>query len=159
MYSLDTLLVISLVTLLFGLGLGALLGRIWLPKGQQRNLEEMLDNSRQEYESYQHEVAKHFVETSARIKELTQSYKELHEHLARGAANLASPDISRELLEAASSQEESKVVKVDELNLEPPRDWAPKAPGQKGTLSEDYGLRENDMLTRAPIADPRISSR
>lgn len=159
MYSLEVLLVISAVALLFGLGGGALLSRLWFPPSEQRNLEQLLHNSRQEFENYQHEVAKHFVETSNRIGDLTQSYKHLHEHLAQGAATLASPDISRTLLEAASAKEEPKVLTRDDKTIEAPRDWAPKAPGQKGTLSEDYGLHDmehpEDAVGLDPLHKPR----
>jgi uncharacterized protein len=144
-YALDVVVIIAVVCLLFGLGLGVLLGRLWLPKHQETGLQERLNQAQAELENYQHQVAKHFVETSARIGDLTQSYKALHQHLAQGAANLASPDISRSLLEAATPAAAESASLVDApTHLEPPKDWAPKVPGQKGALSEDFDAEDSD---------------
>jgi uncharacterized protein len=138
-YSLELVLIISLAALLFGLGLGVLLGRGRLGQGGSTQLAGRLQQAEAELENYQHQVAKHFVDTSQRISDLTQSYKELHQHLAEGAARLASPDISRKLLEAAESKSVvAEVVPHSEVSLEPPKDWAPKMPGQKGGLSDEY---------------------
>ena len=141
------------------MGLGVVAGRLWLRPGQQRQLEERLHAAQQAMQTYQHEVAKHFVETSSRISDLTLCYKELHEHLARGAANLASPDISRTLLDAATHKLDSKPVILDESSLEPPRDWAPKNPGARGTLSEDYGLHDADESRPVYPTDTLIKPR
>lgn len=139
MYSLELVLIISLAALLFGLGLGVLLGRGRLGQGGSTQLANRLQQAESELENYQHQVAKHFVDTSQRISDLTQSYRELHEHLAEGAARLASPDISRKLLEAADAQSVvAEVVSQTDVSLEPPKDWAPKMPGQKGGLSDEY---------------------
>jgi uncharacterized protein len=143
MYSLELVLIISLVALLFGLGLGVLFGRSKFAQGGSNHLANRLQQAEAELENYQHQVAKHFVDTSARISDLTQSYRDLHQHLADGAARLASPDISRKLLEAAEANNAVvDVIQHAETSLEPPKDWAPKAPGQKGGLSDEYDLED-----------------
>lgn len=139
MYSLELVLIISIVALLFGLGLGVLLGRGRLGLGGTPHLVNRLQQAETELENYQHEVAKHFADTSQRISDLTHSYRDLHQHLANGAARLASPDISRKLLEAAEVKDVvADVIQHAEVSLEPPKDWAPKAPGQKGGLSDEF---------------------
>lgn len=139
MYSLELVLIISVVALLFGLGLGVLLGRGRLGQGGSTQLANRLQQAEAELESYQHEVAKHFADTSQRISDLTHSYRDLHQHLADGAARLASPDISRKLLEAAEVKDVvADVISHTGVSLEPPKDWAPKSPGQKGGLSDEY---------------------
>ncbi|RYZ94616.1 MAG: DUF1043 family protein, partial [Moraxellaceae bacterium] len=89
MYSLELVLIIAVVALLVGLGLGVLLGRVRFGQGASNQLANRLQQTEAELENYQHQVAKHFVDTSQRISDLTQSYRDLHQHLADGAARLA----------------------------------------------------------------------
>jgi uncharacterized membrane-anchored protein YhcB (DUF1043 family) len=151
-YTLELVVIISLAALLFGLGLGVLLGRLKFGQGGSNQLANRLQQAEAELENYQHQVAKHFVDTSQRISDLTQSYRDLHQHLAEGAARLASPDISRKLLEAAEAKSVVADV-IDQLSvsLEPPKDWAPKTPGQKGGLSDDF---DDDDKKTPPVFIP-----
>jgi uncharacterized protein len=151
-YSLELVLIIAVVALLVGLGLGVLLGRVRFGQGASNQLANRLQQTEAELENYQHQVAKHFVDTSQRISDLTQSYRDLHQHLADGAARLASPDISRKLLEAAEvKQVGGDVIDHAETNLEPPKDWAPKIPGQKGGLADEY---EDEEKQPPPVFVP-----
>ncbi len=152
MYTLELVVIISLAALLFGLGLGVLLGRLKFGQGSTGQLANRLQQAESELENYQHQVAKHFVDTSQRISDLTQSYRDLHQHLAEGAARLASPDISRTLLEAAEAKQRvTDIIDHPEASLEPPKDWAPKTPGQRGGLSDDF---EDDDSKKPSIFVP-----
>ena len=74
----------------------------------------------------------HFSETSELINNLTQSYKDVHEHLADGALKLATADVSKRLIDAGDG---NLTIGREEITApEPPRDWAPKS----GQLSEDF---------------------
>jgi hypothetical protein len=131
-----------------GLALGALLaflaarGRGNVDRTQE--LELRLRDANSKLEDFQLQVNEHFEQTSQLVNNLTQSYREVHEYLAKSALRLSSQDIGRQMLEAGSG----KLCENDE-NLQtsviPPRDWAPKEPGAKGTLAEDFGL-ENDHI-------------
>ena len=77
---------------------------------------------------------------------MSQSYRQIHEHLATSAIRLASPEIGRQLLKSGGSElnltdEDGKPL-ISAEDVQPPRDYAPKVPG--GILSEDYGLGENE---------------
>lgn len=143
MFSLEFVVMIGVILFCVGGLLGAVISRSVMPPHGQRELEERLRASRQELAQYQQDVAHHFAETSQLVNKLTQSYREVHEHLAQGAMELTSAEIGQQMLaagEAPSGQEEDRTL--TEVPFEPPRDWAPKTPGQTGTLSEEFGLHD-----------------
>ena len=90
MYSINTLLLATLVALLVGAGIGALLSRRLSPDSQkQRELERNLDRLLQQQKDYQHEVVEHFTDTAKLLGNLAESYRDVHNHLAHGATKLA----------------------------------------------------------------------
>lgn len=127
---------------ILGLALGALLaflavrGRNNVDRTQE--LELRLREANNKLEDFQLQVNEHFDQTSQLVHNLTESYREIHEYLANSAMRLSSQDIGRQMLEAGSG----KLSDNDESQqkVTPPRDWAPKEPGAKGTLDEDFGL-------------------
>lgn len=144
MFSMSTLILTALLCTLGGGIIGALLVRSLHPREQlNRDLEQRVQEAEEKLTDYQQEVTEHFAQTSQLVNSLTQSYKDVHEYLANSALKLTNPDISRQILEAANGKllagNESVITEED---FEPPRDWAPKSPGEKGALSEEYGLDE-----------------
>lgn len=151
MYSFSTLFVTGLLCLLAGAGISATLMYVFRAKILGHDLEQRLYEAENNLQAYQRDVAEHFSQTSSLVNNLTQAYREVHEHLANGALKLATPAISRQIIDSANSNLEGGVKSyISEQRFEPPRDWAPKAPGSKGMLSEDYDLREDEH--RPPLA-------
>ena len=149
MFSLSTLVFTGFFFMLCGTALGAFLLHIFRSNVYSRELEQRLHDAESTLQSYQRDVAESFSQTSQHIHNMTQSYRDMHEHLANSALKLATPEISRKILESANnSLGDSKTSYINAQNIEPPRDWAPKALGSKGTLSEDYGLRDDDHIVR-----------
>lgn len=144
MFPLSTLIIIAVAALIVGALIGMGLTKGLSPQEKQnRNLEHRLQKAEEQLRDYQHEVSTHFAETSQLVNSLTQSYRDVHEHLASSALKLTNPDISRQLIDAADGKllTKPKQSKEDtEYLKEAPRDWAPKNPGDKGQLSEDFGL-------------------
>ncbi|NIB41871.1 YhcB family protein [Pseudomaricurvus alkylphenolicus] len=146
MFELSTLILTAIVALVAGGAIGALLFKSLAPQEQQnRELESRLQKAENKLTDYQQEVSEHFAETSQLVNNLTQSYKEVHEYLANSALKLTNPDISRQLIDAGDGKliANDTNVAAEESTPEAPRDWAPKAPGEKGQLSEDFGLEPN----------------
>ncbi|HUH38646.1 MAG TPA: DUF1043 family protein [Spongiibacteraceae bacterium] len=146
MFTLSTLIIIAIATLLVGVAVGALLVKTITP-GEQRNreLETRLKQTEEQLRDYQQDVAEHFAETSQLVNSLTQSYKEVHQHLAASALKLSNPDLSRQLIDAGDGKLLSDSRKRGDVESESseataPRDWAPRAAHGKGQLSEDFGL-------------------
>lgn len=145
MFSFSALFVTGLFSLLAGVVLGAI--GIGYARGKflGRDIEQRLHQTETELQTYQRDVAEHFAHTSQLVNNLTQAYRDVHEHLANGALKLATPAISKQILDAAQNDKPN----LREQAVEPPRDWAPRAPGSKGTLSEDYGLKDDDAVRSA----------
>ena len=156
MFTLSTLVITAVAALLVGTAIGAILVKSLHPQEQQnREMENRLKNAEESLKDYQQEVSEHFAETSQLVNNLTQSYKEVHEHLANSALNLTNPDISRQLIDAGDGKLISNSAESpaeDEANTEAPRDWAPKNPGETGQLSEEFGLdKEAKEGSNSPV--------
>lgn len=149
MFSLESFLIIGVVMLVIGTIIGIVIGRSWVPPEQQKELEQRLANSKKELDNYQQDVAQHFFATSKKVGELTQSYKDLHEHLTKGALQLANTEIGREVL--AAGEDPEVLETLEQAHIEAPKDWAPKTPGSHGMLSEEFGLK--DQKTDEPSDD------
>jgi len=143
-YSFSAVVITGLICLLAGAGIGVLVAYVFRAKILGRDLEQRLHEAESSLQGYQRDVAEHFAQTSQLVNNLTHSYREVHEHLASGALKLATPAISRQILDSANNNLSGDTkAYIAEQRIEPPRDWAPKAPGAKGALSEDYDLRDD----------------
>jgi uncharacterized protein len=142
-FTLSTLIITAIVVALLGAVAGAGIARSMRPQAQ--DLETRLQSAEEQLKVYQQEVSEHFLETSRLVNQLTQSYKEVHEHLADSALKLSNPEISRQLMEAGQGNllESSPRTYTDADPAEAPKDWAPRQPGDAGQLSEGYGLTDD----------------
>ena len=139
------MIIIAAVALVLGIIIGTVLNRTVSPEAtKSRALETRLQETEQKLTDYQQEVTEHFADTAKLVNNLTQSYKDVHEHLANNALRLANVDISRQLLSSSPAAEATE-AHTDELP-EPPKDWAPKSADEQGTLREDYGLNEEEPV-------------
>ena len=117
-----------------------------------RELENHLTSIQDKYESYQQSVTAHFSHSAQLVNNLTNAYREVHSHLQQGANDLcadnkrhSSQNPAQSFLSLTNSQDsfpQAVAVKDTKFadNFEPPRDYAPKSPTDKGMLDEDYGL-------------------
>lgn len=129
---------------------GYVLAKTRNPDTRVRELEEHLHSLQDKFERYQESVTQHFVTTAKLVNNVTQSYREVHEHLQRGAETLCAdnrrhgsgnPSHAFERLDAPRTLQGT--LAEDHYAVEPPRDYATKKPTDKGTLDEDYGFRDN----------------
>ncbi|MBQ0756334.1 MAG: YhcB family protein [Amphritea sp.] len=154
--------IIGIVALAAGALIGYLMGRSGDNSGQQK-LVDQLNEAQQELSVYKEEVNGHFEKTASLVNNLTESYREVHQHLAQGSESLCkgehSPaqldnDTQPKIAELTDSEQEEQIPTVtDEVTaepeepeiIEPPRDYAPKSPDQEGTLSEKFGLKKEQQ--------------
>ena len=147
MFSLTTMLMVAATAFIAGCLLSLLLSKS-LSSGEKksRTLETRLKETEEKLNDYQQEVTDHFAQTAQLVNNLTQNYKEVHEHLAGSALKLANVDISRQLLASGVNDNEAELGD-SEKGFQPPKDWAPG----EGALSEGYGLdREDELPENAP---------
>ena len=150
--SLGVLIAIGVALSLAGLGIGILLGRGMSADGKKyRETERKLDQLLQDKKAYEDEVVEHFSDTAKLLNGLTESYREVHNHLAVGAAALCKDQgpISLARLENAGDDAE---IPANLADVQPPLDYAPKtSPDEKGMLNEEFGL-EHDRASQPPTS-------
>lgn len=127
--------------LVLGLLIGLLLGRRSSPAGQKyRDVERKLDQVLQDKKAYEDEVVEHFTDTAKLLNSLTESYRDVHNHLARGASSLCQGE-GPVALDRLESERDPAEIPADLATIQPPLDYAPKAsPDEKGMLNEEFGL-------------------
>lgn len=129
---------------------GALLYHL-LAGSSSRNgkLAGQLDELQQEFRDYQDKVSDHFTTTAHLINKLTDTYRDVHEHMANGAESLCRDDSAKATLgdallgsNALASGKTFKRRTERATPVEQPRDYAPKIRAEdKGTLAEDFGIK------------------
>lgn len=153
MYTLSAIVVTGLVSLLAGSILGFLLSGNLGGRKRSHETEERLARAEETLVEYQRDVAQHFAQTTELVNTLTESYRDMHEHLAHGALTLSTPEISRQLLSPDNQPPGTVTADTSEailaVGVQAPRDWAPKKQGQEGALSEGYGLKGEER----PLAE------
>ncbi len=150
----NNILIIGIVALAVGALIGYLLGRSGSDAGKRQALSSQLDEVKEELTTYKQGVTEHFEKTAALVNKLTDTYKDVHQHLAQGAQSLCDSDTaSLALNESMQPKLETTaetpipvvtdVVPNEEAEKvpEPPRDYAAKSTHEKGTLSESFGLK------------------
>lgn len=150
MNEMETFLSIGIIAFLSGAFVGALIYRLIANEGgRSKKVEQQMDELQQKHTRYQAQVSDHFVQTAQLINRLNEDYREIHNHLARGATELCSEDNANNLLklstentEEPTSEASGKIEEIEEIYAEPPRDYAPKTNEEQGTLSEEFGLKD-----------------
>lgn len=141
----ESMLVVGIAALAIGLALGWAAARTTGNRNvRQRRLAQQLDALQTEHTRYQAQVNEHFMETAELIRRLNDSYRDVHQHLAKGASKLCTESDARQELEQAR-QDNQLAYRNQEADdgVEPPRDYAPRSDNlDSGTLSEDYGLAD-----------------
>jgi len=86
------------------------------------------------------------------VQHMTESYRDVYQHLASGAQDLCSSDVANKLLPTESDAVFEPQNTEEAGPLAPPRDYAAKqSPDQKGALSEDFGIEKTK-----PVNDEEI---
>jgi uncharacterized protein len=148
-YSLGMMLSVGAVLAILGLLVGWAAGRRTSAEAKKyRDIALKLDQVMQDKKAYEDNVVEHFTETAKLLNNLTESYREVHNHLAQGAASLCQGEgpVSLERLE---SRRDPAEIPAHLAHIQPPLDYAPKhSPDEKGMLNEEFGL-EREPLTAA----------
>jgi uncharacterized membrane-anchored protein YhcB (DUF1043 family) len=176
-YELDSPLIAALIALIVGAVLGALLTRRLSSNGRkQRELERNVDRLLQQQKDYQHQVVEHFTDTAKLLNNLADSYRDVHNHLAKGASTLCDDetgDILPPIQESPIAQITGGDTGEQESSpVQPPLDYAPKpSPNTPGVLNEEFGLDKrpgpvdeaatavDERPVEAPLEEAEVVSR
>jgi len=149
-YSSGILLAVGTAAVLLGFLLGWLAGRNTSAATQKsRELAEKLERVTQDKKAYEDEVVEHFTETATLLNNLTESYREVHNHLAHGAATLCQGKGPVSMARLRNDRDPSEIPD-DLVTPHPPLDYAPKtSPDEKGMLNEEFGLEREPLTATA----------
>lgn len=117
----------SFASLLIGLIIGAIagvIGGLWWQRSQPEI--QTARKVAREHEQLKNQVADHFVETAQRVNQLTDSYKDVMDHLRSGAINL----VDRQTLEKRLPHSDSEAVTV--MRISSGDKSAPASAGKPG---------------------------
>jgi len=159
-----TLIITLLAVGFIGILIGAALHKQFSSEGSKsRKLSEALEQEREKNQQYQARVASHFSETAGLLNNLTQQYRDVHQHLALGAEDLCRDDGGQSLLtgvpiELEIAANNNHVENLSDDNTpQPPLDYAPKGEtGNTGVLSEEFGLDKTVADTSQENPKPPI---
>jgi len=89
----NNLILAAIAALIVGLIIGVLIGR----SGQgstlrQRRAEQQVEEVRNEYTRYQAQVNEHFMESAHLLRRFNDSYRDVNQHMARGANRLCNDE-------------------------------------------------------------------
>lgn len=154
-------IILILVTLAIGAVIGSLI-TLWIAPSEQKNreLEKHLNDQQDALKNYQHQVSEHFNKTADLLGEMAHSYREIHNHLAQGAQNLAGYGQNQApQLKQIPKFDEIEVQEEVTTEITPPLDYAPRNnPYEKGTLNEEYGLEKDTDDQKVPIPNPETKT-
>ena len=91
---------------LISLGVGIGVGIAYLAMGSCRRARELatkLEALQKESDAYREEVAQHFLKTSQLVHRMTDSYRDVYQHLATGSESLCKEPLSAPRLDIADS--------------------------------------------------------
>tara|TARA_R110000823_G_scaffold91174_3_gene201106 strand:- start:24092 stop:24577 length:486 start_codon:yes stop_codon:yes gene_type:complete len=149
-FSLEVLIACAVLVLLAGLALGVLIGRRTSSSGQKyREVERKLDQVLQDKKRYEDDVVEHFTETAQLLNSLTDSYRQVHNHLAKGASTLCQGE-GPVALDHLTNNRDPEDIPADLVPIRPPLDYAPKSsPDEKGMLNEEFGIERQSSAQAA----------
>ena len=155
MYELSPLIAVAIICLLIGSAAGYfMLSRIRPEQQSRAALEKQFNDMQKQQQDYQQEVSGHFDRTAELLNDLAESYRNVHNHIASGARDLHSTGISP----LQTLPEGRPVLEGNPAAGKPsqqPLDYAPRQPGSKGALHEEFGLdkdSESEQEPKPPVA-------
>lgn len=128
-----------------GIAIGFVLaGRTISNPQKVSDLEQQLQELQSSHARYKEEVSEHFSMTAELVQQMTDSYKDVYQHLATGAQELCSGEVASKLLPASSDGVFGLALSADnDGELQAPKDYAPRRnPSQSGALAEGFGLEK-----------------
>lgn len=140
-------LAVAILSSIIGALIGVVLGRVIDPMHQQHQQQSTtLQKTRQELDDLRSQIKDYFTHSASSLQQLSDSTRALQNQLAADALKISGLD----LLPTGSHQgEEFRLAQLlSPDGVEPPRDYAPKEKNSRSTLSEEYGLRDDDYEPR-----------
>lgn len=115
-------------------------GRLGIGSSRVQELEAQVRRLKDDHRAYRNSVSDHFSQTAQLVQHMTDSYRDVYQHLAGGARELCSTEVASQLLPARG---DAAFGAGEPDGPVPPRDYADRpGPTQKGALSEEFGIEK-----------------
>ena len=140
---------VGLITFAFGIVCG--IGVAYLVPGNRRRTQELenkVNSLQQEYDSYHEQVGQHFLKTSELVEKMTESYRDVYEHLATGSQALCQTPVNTPRLD---------IPEHPTLEAKTQTGAAKQETTEGGSQTDTGGLEESDsdaFLGDAPRVPP-----
>ncbi len=161
-YKYEEKMTTALVTLGIFLALiaGFFAGRWHGMSERSKQLSEELEKKDEELESLKSGVDEHFAETARRFTNLTEEYKELYKHLAKGATELSNQSFkialsapSEQLIdheEVADTEEDSNDVEDTDKQAQQPVDYVKddaldEKDSESNSSKKEHSIKDNSI--------------
>jgi uncharacterized membrane-anchored protein YhcB (DUF1043 family) len=152
---------IGLISFACGIAFG--LGISFLVRGDRRRVRELereFTDLQREFDHYREQVSEHFLTTSELVQKMTDSYRDVYEHLAGGSQVLCQNPVSTPSLDFT----QKPVIETSFEN--PSEEDSEQTPGQRRTDPPEDGESDTcfgdaphvPSLDSEQPASPRISS-
>ena len=141
---------VAIAALAVGVVIGVVFAsRLNTSPSRVHELENQIRSLKENHIEYKDSVSDHFSMTAELVQHMTESYKEVYQHLATGAQDLCSIEVASKLLPASTDAVfDSNSTNEESSSLLPPKDYAAKQnPEQKGALAEDFGLDKSKAIS------------
>ncbi len=140
--------IVALVCLLVGAIAGAVSFKLFKSdEARVQLLETQLQQLSDEYENYKREVHGHFSDSAHLFGKLTESYRDVYQHLSHGARNLCPEYIANQVAQIPADSLSTDPVLERDANgkqLSPPLDYvvtpAKEEPNPLPSVSGDIGI-------------------
>lgn len=133
---------VGAVCIAIGMAVGVIVGgRLSIGSSRVQELEAQVRQLKSDHRAYRDNVSDHFSQTAQLVQHMTDSYRDVYQHLAGGARELCSPEVANQLLPA---RDDAAFSADGPDGAVPPRDYADRlGPKQKGALSEEFGIEKS----------------
>lgn len=136
-------LAVAILSGIIGALIGVILGRVIDPMHQQHQQQTTtLQKTRQELDDLRSQIKEYFTHAATSLQQLNDSTRALQNQLATDAMRISGVDL---MPANNNNSEEFRLAQLlSHDGIAPPRDYAPKGENSRGTLAEEYGLRDDD---------------
>lgn len=118
----------GIIGLVIGLALGAILMRFGSSKlRDQHAVQYELEKTRAELQDHKQEVSNHFAKSAELLNEMTNSYRELYQHMAQSSQHLLPEELA--VQDAFQHRLSDNPANKDAESVQMPRDYSESASG------------------------------
>lgn len=141
-----------------GVIVGAIIGFLMARLGGDSQSKAELIAAREALDHYRSEVADHFKRSGALIAELTNSYRNVYQHMADGAQQLCSAEVARSVGETMQTERLENQVKSEEDSEVLPEKSANEAAIAAAGAATTAAAVSNDVPNRDAASDEPTST-